>query len=247
VEDQNEKDKRKVHRSPSYPVFALNDAIEKARSIYSGEKRSATTPEVIASHMGYTQANGPGGRAVSALRQFGLLEEAAGKYRISELGFTLIHFERNTTEWRHAAADAIRKPTLFRELLEVYPDDLPSDATLRNDLLKRGFNPGSISDVVSIFRDSISLVGSDASIYDDGVTATAQHSQKDQVNSNRIESLQRDGTEPNKNFVQSQISTPVGTDDGQIVFAHVRFDASIKKEFVSSLKKYLDYLETTLQ
>jgi hypothetical protein len=43
-----------------------------------------------------------------------------------------------------------------------------------------------------------------------------------------------------------EISTPVGSDDGQVVFAHVRFDVAMRKEFVAGLKKYLDYLETTL-
>jgi len=43
------------------------------------------------------------------------------------------------------------------------------------------------------------------------------------------------------------ISTPVGKDEDRVVFAHVRFDAALRKEFVTSLKKYLDYLETTLQ
>jgi hypothetical protein len=42
------------------------------------------------------------------------------------------------------------------------------------------------------------------------------------------------------------ISTPVGKDEDRVVFAHVRFDAEIRKEFVASLKKYLEYLETTL-
>jgi len=44
-----------------------------------------------------------------------------------------------------------------------------------------------------------------------------------------------------------RISTPVGKNqDGQVVFAHVNFDGDITKEFVSSLKAYLTYLETTL-
>jgi hypothetical protein len=44
-----------------------------------------------------------------------------------------------------------------------------------------------------------------------------------------------------------EISTPVGREDDRVVFARVRFDSAIRKEFVASLKKYLDYLETTLQ
>jgi len=44
-----------------------------------------------------------------------------------------------------------------------------------------------------------------------------------------------------------EISTPVGKDGDRVVFAVVRFDAGLRKEFVTSLKKYLDYLETTLE
>jgi hypothetical protein len=43
-----EKEKRKVHRSPSYPAFDLAEAIQKVEAVYKAEKRTATTPEVIA-------------------------------------------------------------------------------------------------------------------------------------------------------------------------------------------------------
>jgi len=163
--ETEEREKRKVHRSPSYPAFSLGEAIEKTDSIYKHEKRSATTADVIASHIGYSQAKGPGGRAVSALRQYGLVEETGGKCRISELGYTLVHYERSSTEWKQAAVEASRKPTLFRQLLEEYQDELPSDATLRHDLLKRDFNPASIPDVVSIFRSTMSLAQTGDSVH----------------------------------------------------------------------------------
>ena len=100
-------EKRKVHRSPSYPVFGLKEAIEK-RSLFDAAKRSAATPEVIASHLGYSQANGPGGRAVSALRQFGLIEESNGKYRVSDWGYTLVHYDRESAEWKAALTKAVQ-------------------------------------------------------------------------------------------------------------------------------------------
>jgi hypothetical protein len=161
-----DREKRKVHRSPSYPVFDLAEAIQKADAVYKGEKRSATTPDVVASHLGYSQAKGPGGRAVSALRQFGLLEDNNGKCRISDLGYTLIQYDRDSQEWKTAAAEAAKLPTLFRELADEYSGELPSDAALRNDLLRKGFNPAAISDVVSIFRSTMSLAGQEGSLYD---------------------------------------------------------------------------------
>lgn len=42
------------------------------------------------------------------------------------------------------------------------------------------------------------------------------------------------------------ISTPVGTVDGHVVFCTLQFESPIKKEFIKSLKTYLDYLEMTL-
>jgi hypothetical protein len=166
---QPDKDKRKVHRSPSYPVFDLKTAIEKTKLVYDGEKRSATTPEVIASHLGYSQANGPGGRAVSALRQFGLIEETSGKYRVSDTGYTLVHYDKESNEWKAAASRAAKSPTLFKELLDAYPDGLPSDATLKNELLGREFNPSVVSDVISLFKDSLALASGGDVAYNETV------------------------------------------------------------------------------
>ncbi len=162
---QPEKSKRTIHRSPGYPALDLGQAIQKAELVYKAEKKTATTPDVIASHIGFSQANGPGGRAVSALRQFGLIEESNGKYRISDLGYTLIHYDRNGQEWKAAASEASKRPTIFKELAEKYPEGLPSDATLRSELLDRGFNPNVIPEVISIIRNTLSLVDASETVY----------------------------------------------------------------------------------
>ncbi len=52
---------------------------------------------------------------------------------------------------------------------------------------------------------------------------------------------------PKQPLQTGEISTSVGKEtDGRVVFARVRFDADLRKEFVASLKKYLEYLESTL-
>lgn len=46
--------------------------------------------------------------------------------------------------------------------------------------------------------------------------------------------------------VSEEISLPVGvTEEGQAIFAHVRFDAPLKKGMLLSLKQLLDALEKT--
>ncbi len=160
-------EKRNVHRSPSYPVFDLAEAIEKTKAVYDNDKRASTSADVIASHLGYSAAKGPGGRAVSALKQYGLIEENSGKFRISDLGYTLAHYDRDSTEWRAAAVEAARHPVLFRELMDENPDGLPSDAALRSELLKRDFNPAAIPDVVKILRNTITLANEGSYVYNE--------------------------------------------------------------------------------
>lgn len=152
------KPKRATHRSPSYPMFSLREAIEKARTIYNEDKRSFTTPDVIAKHLGFSQhIGGPGGRTMSALRQYGLLEENGGKNRISDRAYTLIQFPTGSPERNQAIKESIREPNLFKELLTEYSEGIPSDPALSSNLLKRGFNPDVIPDVIKIFRDTVSL------------------------------------------------------------------------------------------
>jgi hypothetical protein len=158
--DQTEerKPKRSIQRSPNYPAFSLREAIEKARVIYDQEKRSYTTSDVIAAHLGYNQAvGGPGGRALSAMRQYGLLDESEGKVRLSDAAYYLIHYPPDSPERIQATKAAIRKPALFNELLIEYKDGLPSDQTLQSTLLRRGFNPSVIADVIRTFRDTIAV------------------------------------------------------------------------------------------
>jgi hypothetical protein len=152
------KPKRATHRSPSYPMFGLKEAIQKAKIVYDNDKRSFTTPDVVAKHLGFSQhIGGPGGRTMSALRQYGLLEESGGKSRISDRAYTLIQFPEGSPERAQALKAAIREPSLFNELLTEFGDGVPSDPALTSNLLKRGFNPEVIPDVIRVFRETIAL------------------------------------------------------------------------------------------
>jgi hypothetical protein len=152
------KPKKATHRSPGYPMFGLRDAIQKAKTVYDNDKRSFTTPDVVAKHLGFSQHfGGPGGRTMSALRQYGLLEENGGKCRISDRAYTLIQFPEGSPERMQALRAAIREPSLFSELLTEFSDGVPSDAALTSNLLKRGFNPEVIPEVIRVFRETIAL------------------------------------------------------------------------------------------
>jgi hypothetical protein len=145
----------KIHRSPNHPFFDLKEAVAKVKTVYDNEKRSATAPEVIVKHLGYSALNGPGGRTLSGLRQYGLLEEAAGRYKISDDGYALIHYSQDSEQWRTAVRRAALAPSLYRDLLGMYPDLTASDATFRVALLDKGFNPDVIDRVLGHFRSTM--------------------------------------------------------------------------------------------
>jgi|SRR6266550_5471761 len=153
------KNGKKVFRSPNHPAFDLTQAISKIGVIYQKEKRSSTTAQIIAKHMGYSHINGPGGRALSGLRQYGLLEEVQGQYKISELAFSILHYPEGSQERLEAIKKAAVTPTLYRELREQYPDGASSDDTLRANLLKRSFNPAVLENVIQDYRSTMALAG----------------------------------------------------------------------------------------
>jgi hypothetical protein len=152
--------RKKTHRSPKYPSMNLGDALVKARMVYDAERRVPTTEAVVMSHMGYQNPNtGPAGRAVSALKQYGLLEQQAdGLYRISEPCFRYFELPENDPERQKILREAAVGPPIFKELLEQYPDQIPSDATLRSHLiLEKNFNSSVVDDLIRAFRTTINL------------------------------------------------------------------------------------------
>jgi hypothetical protein len=152
-----ENGKRKLHRSPNYPAFGLAEAIEKLRLIYKQEKRAVTTGEVVMTQMGH-KPDGRGYRALSALKQYGLLEEIDGKYRVSDRGFTVLHVPEGSPEKAEALKQAALGPALFRELVKNYGDELPSDVTLKSYLLlEKHFNPIWVDQFIRIFRGTFEL------------------------------------------------------------------------------------------
>jgi hypothetical protein len=149
---------RSIHRSPNYPMLSLRDAIDKAKLIYQHEKRNFTTAEVIQRDIGYSEGTGPAGRAVSSLKQYGLLDERNGAYGLSDKGFLFTYIDENSPERVAALREAALKPMIFKELVNTYPSGLPSDATLKAYLVgKKSFNPSAVENFIRIFKETITL------------------------------------------------------------------------------------------
>jgi hypothetical protein len=143
-------------KSPRAPSLPLDESVERAVKIYDRERRHATPTDVIAQDLGYKSANnGSAMSAIASLRAYGLLEKAAeGKLAVAKdvemYRFAPSEELRNTLRIKW-----LRSPGVFGELLDKYAEGLPSDASLRFDLVARGFSPASAESTLNVLRKSV--------------------------------------------------------------------------------------------
>jgi hypothetical protein len=171
---QNEKsavEESKRRRSPVAPMLPIDEAIEKAGQIYAKDKRAFTDFKTLVGHLGYKveRKGGRSGRVVSTLKQYGLLDERAGQYRISETAWKILEMPEDSAERAQLIKESALNPSIARKILRLYNGELPSDATLRSHLLfKEGFNADSATDLIRVLRRTIELVNPQPEDYNTG-------------------------------------------------------------------------------
>lgn len=153
------------HRSPAYPFLGLEAALGRAKALYEKERLHPAAVPVVTSHWGFQPKSSGGLQTISALRQFGLMDEAAGsgperRVKLNDVARRLILLPRESDEWQGLAMEAAVKPTLYDEMFEKWGTELPSDQNLRTYLVvDRNFNEASVESVIRNFRDTLSFSG----------------------------------------------------------------------------------------
>lgn len=247
--------KKARHRSPAYPTIGLRESVDRLKKFYATAGKAGAPPEIAVKHMGYATAHGAALSALSALKKFGLLSEVNGRVVPTQRAIEIINLKDGDPRRAQALKEAFVSPPIHASIIEDNPNGVPAADVLESELTTyKGFNPNSVKDFVAEFLDGMEFAGLSEfpaleSNAEDEIIMV-----EDPVMTASQKPLPMRPLSPAKEIPQKllqrsegQISTPVGKqDDGQVVFAHVNFDAGITKEFVASLKKYLDYLETTL-
>lgn len=114
------------------PSYGLPTCLTKATQIYNADGLHVITREVAAEHMGVKATNGPTGLLFSSLFTFGLLEKR---------GPGMVSASDNVELYRLAESDPAQQADILRRcllscrpyanLLERYPNGLPSDPMLK--------------------------------------------------------------------------------------------------------------------
>lgn len=143
-------------RSPRAPVISLREAVDRALKIYEKEGRHPANADIVATHLGYKSAeNGAAKQTLASLGYYGLIERPSDG---------MISVSKSIEEFKFAPSEKLRTetlrkwlytPNLFAELLEKFPDRLPSEASLKYELIQKGFNPTTADECLSAFIDSV--------------------------------------------------------------------------------------------
>lgn len=213
----NEPVRKKSPRAPSIP---LDEAIEKAVRVYEREKRHAAPTDVIAQDLGYKSANNGAALSVLAsLKYYGLVDRPEeGKLAVTK-DVEIYQYAPDPKVRQQVLQRMLRTPAVFADLLDKYPSGLPSDATLRFELINRGFAPASAEAVISVFMKSVNFVGPIAaeSISEefDPPIAVVEEEQSPKSNSGGANFSSNTATVPDINPDQSADQIPVRLSGGR--------------------------------
>jgi len=134
----------------------LDEAIERAIRVYEKERRHSAPADVVAQNIGYKNANNGAALSVLAsLRYYGLLERPQEGLLAVSKDVEAYQFAPSETVRHEVLIRWLKNPQVFSDLLKKYEDGLPSDATLRFDLIQRGFNPVAAESVIAVFKRSV--------------------------------------------------------------------------------------------
>lgn len=145
-------------RSPNYPIISLAEALPRIQAVYDKERTHAADADVVARDLGYGSLNGASRGIISALRKFGLLAEEGEQVKVSNDALDILLHSRGRPERTSALERAAFTPALFSELRGQFGRSLPSDENMRAYLIKRGFNPNTVTNVIRSYRDTVELV-----------------------------------------------------------------------------------------
>ena len=168
MSDETATTKGPRHRSRNFPIYSLQEAIDKVQLLKQAEGASWTPTDIAIKHWGLSLKGSTGLRTLGALDQFGLLEdEGTGKNRRIRpsvlAGRILGHPGKE--ERRKALQEAALNPPLYQEIWSRHKGQLPSDDNLRWDLTGKGephkgdLNEKAVGRFISSFRATLEFAG----------------------------------------------------------------------------------------
>lgn len=147
-------------RSPTAPSIGLDEAINRALMIYDNERCYPAPMNAVTQHIGFKAVlNNPAAFAlITAMSHYGLVESPEEGMLAVSRELELYKNSHNEQGRQQLLLKWLKTPAIFAELLEKYPDSLPSRTTLKFDLIQRGFTPPGADACMQVFQNNLDFV-----------------------------------------------------------------------------------------
>ena len=146
-------------RSPRAPTISLREAVDRAVKIYENEGKHPATVDIVAQHLGYkSSANGAAKQVLATLGYFGLVERPADGMLAVTKSVEGFKFAPSDIQRAEILRKWLVTPGVYAELLEKYQGHLPSEASLKYELIQKGFNPTTADECLAAFLGSVKFV-----------------------------------------------------------------------------------------
>lgn len=148
-------------KSPRAPSMPLDEAIDRTAKAYARDRLHPAPTDVIAQHLGYKNANnGAALQALASLRYYGLMERPSDGMLVVSKAFESYHYAPDEQLKRRLQITWLRNPPVFAEILDKYAEGLPSDPTLRHELItQKQFAPPAAETLIAVLRRSVDFAG----------------------------------------------------------------------------------------
>lgn len=151
-------------KTPKSPRYPLPWAVDKMLILLDKEGIHPVHPDIIAQHLGYTNArNGQAATVLGTLRMYGLLQKAKNRMDVISEDVKKFKYTPYDDEKREITERWLKTPKLFATVLSKYPDkdNRPSDAALRYELIQEfNFTETAANKFLEILKDSIDYTDS---------------------------------------------------------------------------------------
>lgn len=148
-------------RSVNYPQLTLQAALARGRQLWDSVGKNLVPISTAGAAWGYGEKSSGLRSTVSALKQYGLLEDtgdgAMRQVKLVDRALDILVEPADSPRHRSALTDALRSPRIYQDLFERFPDGLPAqDHAISAFLLRdKAFNRKAVEGFISTLRANL--------------------------------------------------------------------------------------------
>ena len=147
-------------KSPPVPSKSLEGCVADVKKLYTEYSHGTFSRSELASALGVSAGSGPFATRLAALRQFGLIEASGTDYKVSENFVALNSNARDSAAFKTTAFNVVKLPATFRELLDDFPNKLPSKDAVSSRLeTQKKFNKEAAVRAATVLEESLRYAG----------------------------------------------------------------------------------------